>query len=748
MSDIIIEGQENLPESPALFIVNRADLAVAQELEKLLGAAKIAWLVVRGLLPDADVMSHFSAQKAQGLLVDLDRMSPQVIADRIHDHLNGGRHVVLVTGRGAQANGSLADAPARILGLADGSTLPAIPVYVGRANGDIENPLPSTSPCDRLTLRILPRQRAGARLGSRVRGAWMEADAAHLSAHPLLAGVSLPRLLLDSLMRHPDARLIDGVDDSSLSYRDLLVLACVLAGRLRRQTRDARLGIILPPGKYAAIANLACLLAGISPYNVNYTLSKQDFARQRRLAGVNRCVTDERFMQKEPGFSWPRQRDLLFVDRELREAGRAPFTLYRALVRLKWRELLIARLGLGEPAPQAEAALLFTGGAEDKPKGVPLGHAMLVASVIQLRSRLDLPAGSRVLSSLPLFLPAGYVHGLLLPLLTGCDMVTYPSPRAAKRLATLARQRGVSLATATPGTAYGLLRHGMAEEEHAAPEQPREQPQEQPPPLRYLVTCGGTPTKQLVQGALTHSGVFMSVGYGLTEATSLVALNLSATECGPTPNGAPPSLSVVPAGCAGTAGAPLPGIAVRVTDVAREGRSLPPDASGIVWVKGANVMPAYLGAKAPVLSGGWLRTGDIGSLDADGMLTVYGRRAHFSFKDGMMMPHEQIEAMLAKALKVQPDVPRLAVVDIPDPTLGARLVLLSTVHNSRAPGNLHKLRYDVMNEFHSSDWVPTELVLVEKIPLLPNGRIDRPACRRLAFVAMKISLPDDEESDG
>ncbi len=729
MSTATIEGQANLPARPTLAYINRADLRIVQEVERAL-AGRVAWLVDRHHMPSGDIMSYLSKPGVEGILGDMNTISRELLADRVHDKLKKGLHVVLITNSPSQARGTLSDVPAHLLGYLDDTTLPALPLYAAYASDEPEEAFPLSSPEAPLTLRIMPQQREGKALGARVRAAWAEAAAEHLADHPLLREASLPRLLVTALMRHQDARLIDGVDDSSLTYRNLLALALMLAGRLREQTKDRRLGIILPPGKLAAIANLACLLAGISPLNLNYTQDKARVEREIRQGGINRFLTEERFRRKLSQFAWPRSRDLIYVDRELMEMGRAPFTFWRTLVRFSAPSTVLRRLPRSKvrATPESEAALTFTSGVEGPPKAVPMSHRMLAASLLQLHNRLDMQPRQRVLAALPLFHSLGFVHGLLLPLLFGYDMVTYPSVQSARRLSTLIAQNKVRFAPTTPALAAALLRAG-SQEGFAS--------------LRYFMVGGGALPDDLVQKAHQHRHVHLLQAYSLTEAAPLAALNLPPHEGGhvEAEGTLPPD---IPAHRPGTVGTPLPGLAVRITDVSREGRQLPPGGEGLIWLKGANIAPRYLDAEQGILHGQWYCTGDVGSLDAEGFLTISGRAMRFSHIGGVLVPHEKLEAVLMHMYKLNPAEGgiRLAIVAVPDPREGEQLILLSSVHKNNADYRYTTMRYNLMNAGYPEQWTPKKLIPLPYIPTLPNGKLDYPAC--FAGCCKQLGITPDE----
>ena len=105
--------------------------------------------------------------------------------------------------------------------------------------------------------------------------------------------------------------VIDGMDHSTLSCGSLLAAAIALAGHLRAECRGQRIGIVLPPGKAAVIANLAVTLAGKVPVNLNFTAGR---ARSRRRCASARCATASPRSRREAARRFPVAEHLLHLD--------------------------------------------------------------------------------------------------------------------------------------------------------------------------------------------------------------------------------------------------------------------------------------------------------------------------------------------------------------------------------------------------------------------------------------------------
>lgn len=728
MSDIRIDGADGIPAQPVLVVPNRVDLATMVELEKALGGpGRVAWMVESTLMPGEAVMNRLRETRSPGFVCAVNQQGRDAIVAKARQQLEQGRHVVMLPGCPQQAPGTLADVPANLLSLFDGTPLHALPVYAGMYNNYFDAAVTTREPYDLLHITFCPPQRAGNQLGARVQAAWMNAQAGQMERLPMLGQANLPQMLVEALLRNPKGRLLDGVDDSTLEYRDILSAAVMATSVLEKHSANSRMGIILPPGKLGTIANVACLLAGISAVNINYTATPEQFEHMVQQAGLTRFITDTRFTNMQRQFSWPPSRDLIYLDTELAEQGPWKLKAWNTIAKLRTPQQLMQHAKVVTPEPDAEAAVVFTGGTDDKPLGVPLTHRMLLAAALSLRSRLQLSPGHDILLSvLPAYMPAGLIGGILMPLLGGFDMVTYPTATAGKRLCTLVKQHSVAMLINTPAGLRAMLK---------AAKEPTDFAQ-----LHYCLSSGSKLPASLAEAAAQRFGLQLLESYGTAEVLPFVAAGMPAPE--PDPDTTRPTQ---PTTRKGGIGAPLPGVAVRITGLYTPEASSTPSNPGLVWLKGPAVSTRYLGtsnADSPRMHGNWFCTGDVGYMTPDGLLTILGRKVRFTQMGEEMIPHVQLEEILYKIYNVTPEENerKLAVVSVPSRTGGEELVMLSTLHKEVTPPDYLTLRYGVTNLHLPSSWAPRHIIAVKYIPTLPNGKLDYETCFQGACRLLKIKL--------
>ncbi len=343
--------------------------------------------------------------------------------------------------------------------------------------------------------------------------------------------------------------------------------------------------------------------------------------------------------------------------------------------------------------PAALALLIYTSGTTGVPKGVMLDHANLDAMTAMGREALEVGPEDRCLLILPLFHVNGIVVSVLTSLLAGASVVIADRFSPNTFFETIERERPTFF-SAVP-TIYSLLA--------ALPEEV----QPDTSSVRFAV-CGAAPASaELLTRFESRYGFPIVEGYGLSEGT-----------CGSTIN------PVSGPRKAGTVGISFPGQDLRIVDGA--GNQLPQGAAGEVVVRGPNVMRGYLGRPddtAAVIIDGWLHTGDVGRLDADGYLTLVGRSKEMIIRGGENIYPKEIEDVLAS----DPAVLEAAVIGIPDETWG-EIVVAFVQARPGATIDLKALKA-LCAESLSGYKRPKVINVLEALPKNAVGKLDKKSLR-------------------
>jgi acyl-CoA synthetase (AMP-forming)/AMP-acid ligase II len=277
----------------------------------------------------------------------------------------------------------------------------------------------------------------------------------------------------------------------------------------------------------------------------------------------------------------------------------------------------------GDPGPDRPALIVYTSGTTGAPKGAVLSDRNLLANAAALAWAWRWTPEDRLVHCLPVFHVHGLCVGLLDSLAAGAQVVLL-SGFEPGAVAEALREEGASLFFGVPTMYHRLVEAGLVGALGG---------------LR-LAASGSAPLAPGLQDRLVQAGVPLVVRYGMSEALMLTS----------TPPGAPAR--------PGSVGVCLPGVEAAV------------DEYGEVLVRGASVGPGYW--RAPQATGrsrrsGWFLTGDHGTLDAQGWLTLLGRAGDVVISGGYNVYPAEVEEVLA----AHPAVAEVAVGGTPSEEWGA-----------------------------------------------------------------------------
>ncbi len=522
---------------------------------------------------------------------------------------------------------------------------------------------------------------------------------------------NLAREAVRALAKHP--RHIAVVDRTAerreVSAGQLVAVAAVLARRLRETVPEKRVGIVLPPGAGATIANLAVACAGKVPVNLNFTAGRSAIEASLRLGEINTVISADAMRAKVPNFPFP-ERTLDFKTEVAAAGGKKAIVPWLLAVHLLPNQWVADLMRLPATGDQEEAALLFTSGSSGEPKGVVLTHRNILANCAQISSLSILPESATMLGCLPVFHSFGFTVTLWYPLMRGCRVVTVPSPLDTKKIVDAIAQEKATVMIGAPTFIRPFLKKATKEELSS---------------LNLVVTGAEKLPMDLYDAFLQQFGIEILQGYGLTETTPAASINQYH-----------PPITTSTAEHQegkrlGAVGRLLPGSTARITDP-ETGEELPLNSTGMLWLKGPHVFGGYLKdpeKTAAAIKEGWFMTGDLGRIDDDGFVFIEGRLSRFSKIGGEMVPHGTIEQRLISAFEwEQNEGPTAVVTGIPDAAKGEALVLLTTKDVT-----VGELRTKLLEAGFPNLWVPKLVVKVDAIPVLGTGKTDLKGCRALAL---------------
>lgn len=516
-----------------------------------------------------------------------------------------------------------------------------------------------------------------------------------------------------ALAKHPwHLQLVDRTADRRpVKAGQLLAVSAAFSRHLQRTVPEYRVGIVLPPGAGAFIANLAVVCAGKVPVNLNFTAGRAALETSMRIGGVKTVITAEAMKAKVPNFPWPEHTlDLPTAIKAM--GGKKAILPWLVAAWVLPNQIIPWLLGLPRIGDHAEAGLLFTSGSTGEPKGVALSHRNILANCSQVSSLSILPRTATLVGCLPVFHSFGFTITLWYPMIRGCLVVTVPSPLDTRRIIDSISEEKATVLIGAPTFVRPILRKAKPGELRS---------------LELVVTGAEKLPDDLYRAFLQQFHLEIMQGYGLTETTPVSNVNQPHPPV--TTSTAEPQVGKK----TGSVGRLLPGMAVRIVHP-ETGEELPTGEQGIVWFRGANVFKGYLDDEEKTQGAfrdGWFVTGDLGRLDEEGFLFIEGRLSRFSKIGGEMVPHGTIEQRISQLFAWDDQAEySAAVMGVPDTNKGEALVLLTTQDITS-----DELRTRLLAAGLPGLWIPKIIKRVERIPVLGTGKLDLKACRDLALEA-------------
>ena len=516
--------------------------------------------------------------------------------------------------------------------------------------------------------------------------------------------VSIPALLADTVGRHADvAAVVDG--DVTLTYRQLQEQSRQVAAALvsRGIAAGDRVSIWAPNSSDWIAVVLGIWQAGAVLVPINSRFKGAEAADILLRAGVRALFTTTDFLDTDylellegAGVDLPGLEHRVVISGAVPDGA---VSLERFLIREEVDstadevERRCAGLGADDPAD-----ILFTSGTTGKAKGVVQTHGRTLCVARDWVAMTGLAAGDRYLMVNPYFHMFGLKAGILASITAGATMY----PQAVFDVDAVLSRVASEQITVLPGapTIYQAILDHPARAKYDLSS------------LRVAVTGSADIPVSLIRRIYDELPFQLVVsGYGLTEA---------GTASGTGPGDTPETVAT-------TVGRARPGFEVRLVDA--NGSDVTLGDAGEVVLRGPSVMSHYLddpAATAAALSeDGWLKTGDIGAMDADGLLRIVGRAKDMFIVGGFNAYPAEIENLML----AHPAIRSVAVIGIPDERLGEVGMAFVVLEEgaTATPEELIAWSRDHMANYKA----PRRVELLDALPLNATGKVVKDELRRL-----------------
>lgn len=483
---------------------------------------------------------------------------------------------------------------------------------------------------------------------------------------------SVPDLLIAAERANPGAAVIDFIG-RKYSYAETLSAARRVAAGLRRMgvERGDRIGLFLPNVPHYVAAYYGAMMMGAIVVNFSPLYTIEELKHQVEDSGTRILFTLSAKALLPTALQVLEQSSLerLIVGSVAGALSAGKSLLYRVLhsdddavmpddPRVGRFSQLIDNDGDAEPVaidPMTDIALIqYTGGTTGTPKGAVLTHQNLSANARQV-ALIDAHAGDndRIIGALPLFHVFANTCVLNRTIAVGGEMVLLPRFNAEQVLKAIERTRAAYF-PGVPTMFQALLDSPAVNHTDFSS-------------LRVCISGGAPLAIELKQAFEASTGATIVEGYGLTESSGVVSANpyegLNKT---------------------GTIGQPIPGTEVKLLDREDPTREAAPGAPGELAFSGPQMMRGYWrrpDADAEVFVDGYLRTGDVATIDADGYIRIVDRMKDMIVVGGFKVFPSQVESVLYH----HPAVKEVLVIGIPDPYRGESPKAFVTLKDGASP---------------------------------------------------------------
>lgn len=361
------------------------------------------------------------------------------------------------------------------------------------------------------------------------------------------------------------------------------------------------------------------------------------------------------------------------------------------------------RLDAGAPSPDAVSSIFHTGGTTGLPKLVRQTHRRQTLAAAAAVAGFQLQPQDRVLCGMPLFHVGGLYMGGLAPFTAGARVVHltaagFRNPAVIENYWRIVRAHRATITSGAP-TVYAMLARQACAPGDADS-------------LRYAVSSAAGMPAEIQAEWERRTSVPINQVYGLTEAMFMVSAN-------------PPGRFK-----AGTVGIRLPHVGVRTARRSARGDWVDcgPGEVGELLVKGETVFDGYEGVDpSKTFADGWLRTGDLATIDGEGYIRIVGREKDLIIRGG----HNIDPVVIEEAFHAHPDVALCAAVGRPDAHVGEMPVVFVQAR-AGTECEVEALMEHARRHIPERAAHPKAIHLVDRLPTTAVGKIFKPPLRTQA----------------
>jgi long-chain acyl-CoA synthetase len=484
---------------------------------------------------------------------------------------------------------------------------------------------------------------------------------------------NLTGMLADTVREHGDRTAVK-LDDLELSYEALEAGSAGVAGLLAAKGIGPgdRVGLMLPNLPYFPFAFFAALRLGAAVVPMNPLLKEREVAFHLSDSGAKALVAWQQFADAARAGADKAGAELVVV-----EPG-------------EFEKQVAAADPVGDIADRADddtALILYTSGTTGTPKGAELTHANLRSATQISVDLVDSGPETVTFGALPLFHVFGLTSGLNSCVRVGACLTLLPRFDPAKALEIVQRDK-VTTFLGVP-TMYAAMLHQDDRDSYDTSS------------LDLCVSGGAAMPVEILRGFEEAFGCKILEGYGMSETCAIASFNRPDRERKP-----------------GSIGIPVPGVEMKLAD--GDGNEVPQGEVGEILIHGPVVMKSYWNradATAETLDDGWLRSGDMATVDEDGYFFIVDRKKDMIIRGGFNVYPRELEEVLYE----HPAVAEAAVIGIAHESLGEEVGAVVALKSGQE-ATVDELR-DFVKERVAAYKYPRVVWIADTLPKGPTGKI-------------------------
>lgn len=500
--------------------------------------------------------------------------------------------------------------------------------------------------------------------------------------------LSVASILAESALRYPDARAVV-LGDTAVTYAELWESARRYAAVLRERGIGPGdpVALLLPNVPDFPRAYYAVLALGGVVVPVHALLTAEDIAFLLTDSGAKLLVCAGPLLGTGAKGAELAGVEVLAV---LDEGDTTVERLDRMASGAGPVDTFVAR------EPGDDAVILYTSGTTGRPKGAVLSQLSLVLNAsISATDVIHATPADVILGCLPLFHTFGQTCAMNAGFWAGSTLVLMPRFDGAAALDLMVRHE-VTIFEGVPTMYLGLLEAARSDERR--------------PELKVACSGGAALPIAVLEAFREVFGADIAEGYGLSETSPVATFNQELYGRKP-----------------GTVGRPIWGVDVATARAEVEDRIelLPVGEIGEVVIRGHNVMSRYHNnaeATAAAVVDGWFRSGDLGTIDEDGFITIVDRKKDMVLRGGFNVYPREIEEVLIRHSAVA----QVAVIPIPDDRYGEEICAVVVPDSSAADRDDEELRAELLafgRDNLAGHKYPRRVNFVDALPLGPSGKV-------------------------